>query len=72
MGNAILSQISLHLSASGNLDDIVALINTLLANIATMKEETDAFHAKARASCSRLIPEYSNKMAYHAEQRDIC
>jgi len=72
MGNAILSQVSLHLSASGDLDDIIALINTLLANIEAMKEESDAFHAQARASCNRLIPEYSNKMAYHAEQRDIC
>jgi len=60
------------MSAQGYLTDMVGMVDELTADLTEQQESHDAFHAEARATCDRLIPEYRNKMTNHAEQRDLC
>jgi len=43
----------------------------LVEELHGQQEVSDAHHAEVRATCNRLLPEYSNKRDYHADQRDI-
>lgn len=65
LGEAVLSQLSLHMSANGYLKDVVDMIEGLLHELHDAAEVCEKNHNMAVATCKRLLPEYEGNMENH-------
>ncbi|CAD8079544.1 unnamed protein product [Paramecium sonneborni] len=67
-GNSILSTVQMYLQAKGNAEEILVLLNQLLAGLVDDQNKHDNVIRVDRAACTRIVTDLENSIAYHTAQ----
>ena len=68
----IMSQLQIHLAAEGVVDDIITLVNNLIADNEAAQAEADQRHASDKQECATEIGNADAKHKQHVKDRDHC
>jgi hypothetical protein len=72
VGNMIMSQLQIHLAAEGVVDDIISLVNQLIADTEADQASADQQHSADKQECATEIGNADKKHNQHIRERDNC
>ncbi|KAM3138351.1 hypothetical protein pb186bvf_009627 [Paramecium bursaria] len=70
-GNSILSTVQMYLNARGKADEVILLLNQILAGLVDEQNKHDNVRRVDQTACTRIINDLENSIAYHTTQVQV-
>lgn len=67
-GNSILSTVQMYLQARGNAEEVLVLLNQILAGLVDDQNKHDNVIRVDRSACTRITTDLENAILYHTNQ----